>query len=116
MKKAATPEEPAKPAAPEKPEDSRKRLEQWLQEARDTLARLEAPGAAAGATGIAGAVAVWLAVPIAVPRFEYDALGRRDEETEPPIAARASGPAMSPLPEKLDAHSARPSPRRRNMA
>jgi cell division protein FtsZ len=25
-------------------------------------------------------------------------LGRRDEETEPPIAARASGPAMSPLP------------------
>jgi cell division protein FtsZ len=25
-------------------------------------------------------------------------LGRRDEETEPPIAARASGPAMGPLP------------------
>src|SRR5712671_4334467 len=25
-------------------------------------------------------------------------LGRRDEETEPPIAARASGPAMAPLP------------------
>ncbi|NVN87482.1 MAG: cell division protein FtsZ [Rhodopseudomonas sp.] len=25
-------------------------------------------------------------------------LGRRDEEAEPPIAARASGPAMSPLP------------------
>jgi cell division protein FtsZ len=25
-------------------------------------------------------------------------LGRRDEETEPPIAARTSGPAMSPLP------------------
>jgi len=25
-------------------------------------------------------------------------LGRRDEETEPPIAARSSGPAMSPLP------------------
>jgi cell division protein FtsZ len=25
-------------------------------------------------------------------------LGRRDEETEPPIAARASGPPMSPLP------------------
>jgi potassium efflux system protein len=48
IKKAATPEEPAKPAAPEKPEDTRKRLEQWLQEARDTLARLEAPGAAAG--------------------------------------------------------------------
>jgi cell division protein FtsZ len=27
-------------------------------------------------------------------------LGRRDEETEPPIAARASGPSMSPLPER----------------
>ncbi len=25
-------------------------------------------------------------------------LGRRDEESEPPIAARASGPAMAPLP------------------
>jgi cell division protein FtsZ len=27
-------------------------------------------------------------------------LGRRDEATEPPIAARASGPAMAPLPER----------------
>jgi cell division protein FtsZ len=27
-------------------------------------------------------------------------LGRRDEETEPPIAARASGPAMAPLPDR----------------
>ncbi|MGA2290808.1 cell division protein FtsZ [Bradyrhizobium sp.] len=27
-------------------------------------------------------------------------LGRRDEETEPPIAARASGPTMPPLPER----------------
>jgi cell division protein FtsZ len=27
-------------------------------------------------------------------------LGRRDEETEPPIAARTTGPAMSPLPER----------------
>jgi cell division protein FtsZ len=27
-------------------------------------------------------------------------LGRRDEETEPPIAARASGPTMAPLPER----------------
>ena len=26
-------------------------------------------------------------------------LGRRDHDTEPPIAARASGPAMAPLPE-----------------
>jgi cell division protein FtsZ len=25
-------------------------------------------------------------------------LGRRDEENEPPIAARASGPAMAPMP------------------
>jgi cell division protein FtsZ len=25
-------------------------------------------------------------------------LGRRDEDTEPPIAARASGPPMSPMP------------------
>jgi len=25
-------------------------------------------------------------------------LGRRDEENEPPIAARASGPAMGPVP------------------
>jgi len=27
-------------------------------------------------------------------------LGRRDEETEPPIAARSSGPSMPPLPER----------------
>jgi cell division protein FtsZ len=27
-------------------------------------------------------------------------LGRRDEEIEPPIAARASGPTMPPLPER----------------
>jgi cell division protein FtsZ len=27
-------------------------------------------------------------------------LGRRDEEAEPPIAARASGPAMAPMPER----------------
>ncbi|WP_027578193.1 cell division protein FtsZ [Bradyrhizobium sp. Ai1a-2] len=27
-------------------------------------------------------------------------LGRRDEESEPPVAARASGPAMPPLPER----------------
>jgi small-conductance mechanosensitive channel len=47
IKKAATPEEPAKPSAPEKPEDIRKRLEQWQQEARDALNRLDAPGAAA---------------------------------------------------------------------
>ncbi|SDS88617.1 cell division protein FtsZ [Bradyrhizobium canariense] len=29
-------------------------------------------------------------------------LGRRDEETEPPIAARASGPAMAPMPQLPD--------------
>jgi len=27
-------------------------------------------------------------------------LGRRDEESEPPIAARSAGPAMPPLPER----------------
>jgi cell division protein FtsZ len=32
-------------------------------------------------------------------------LGRRDEESEPPIAARASGPAMAPLPERKPARS-----------
>jgi cell division protein FtsZ len=31
-------------------------------------------------------------------RLANVSLGRRDEETEPPIEARASGPAMSPLP------------------
>jgi cell division protein FtsZ len=30
-------------------------------------------------------------------------LGRRDEESEPPIAARASGPSMPPLPERKPA-------------
>jgi cell division protein FtsZ len=30
-------------------------------------------------------------------------LGRRDEETEPPIAARASGPSMPPLPDRKPA-------------
>ena len=34
-------------------------------------------------------------------------LGRRDEETEPPIAARASGPAMAPLPPLPDRKSQR---------
>ncbi len=48
LKKAVAAEEPAKAAAPEKPEETRKRLEQWLQEARDGLARLDAPGAAGG--------------------------------------------------------------------
>jgi cell division protein FtsZ len=32
-------------------------------------------------------------------------LGRRDEESEPPISARASGPAMAPLPERKPARS-----------
>ena len=30
-------------------------------------------------------------------------LGRRDEESEPPIAARAAGPSMPPLPERKPA-------------
>jgi cell division protein FtsZ len=32
-------------------------------------------------------------------------LGRRDEESEPPIAARASGPAMPPLPDRKPARA-----------
>jgi small-conductance mechanosensitive channel len=47
LKKAAESLEPAKPTPSEKPEDRRKRLEQWDQEARDTLSRLDLPGAAA---------------------------------------------------------------------
>ena len=37
-------------------------------------------------------------------------LGRRDEETEPPIAARASGPAMPPIPQRMPQ---RPAPQQR---
>jgi cell division protein FtsZ len=37
-------------------------------------------------------------------------LGRRDEETEPPIAARASGPAMSPMPPLPERKPQRPVP------
>jgi small-conductance mechanosensitive channel len=48
LKKAVAPQETVAAAIAEKPEDARKRLEQWLQEARDTLVRLEAPGAVAG--------------------------------------------------------------------
>ena len=35
-------------------------------------------------------------------------LGRRDEETEPPIAARASGPAMPPLPDRPPSRPLKP--------
>ncbi len=38
-------------------------------------------------------------------------LGRRDEESEPPIAARAAGPAMPPLPERKPARSRGPADR-----
>ena len=48
LKKAVASEEPTKRKAPETPEEARKRLEQWQQEARDTLARIDAPGAEAG--------------------------------------------------------------------
>ena len=34
-------------------------------------------------------------------------LGRRDEETEPPIAARAAGPAMAPMPQLPERRSQR---------
>lgn len=46
LKKAVEGKESPQPA-PEKPEDARKRLELWNQEARDTLNRLDTPGAAA---------------------------------------------------------------------
>ncbi len=45
LKKAAEGDASAKPAAPETPEEARKRLEKWLQEARDTMARLDSPTA-----------------------------------------------------------------------
>jgi cell division protein FtsZ len=35
-------------------------------------------------------------------------LGRRDEETEPPIVARASGPAMTPMPPMPERKPQRP--------
>jgi cell division protein FtsZ len=37
-------------------------------------------------------------------------LGRRDEESEPPIAARASGPAMAPMPPLPERKPQRPVP------
>jgi cell division protein FtsZ len=33
-------------------------------------------------------------------------LGRRDEDTEPPIAARSTGPAMPPVPERMPSRAA----------
>jgi small-conductance mechanosensitive channel len=44
IQKAANGTQSPKTEAPEKPEDVRKRLELWLQEARDSHARLENPG------------------------------------------------------------------------
>lgn len=56
LKKLAESSGPAQPAAPETPEAVRARLEQWLQDARDSLARLEvADGAAALPEGISPA-------------------------------------------------------------
>ena len=46
LKKIADAQAPAAPAVPETPEETRTRLEKWLQDARDTLTRLEAPSAA----------------------------------------------------------------------
>ena len=37
-------------------------------------------------------------------------LGRRDEESEPPIAARSSGPAMPPLPDRKPARAQQAEP------
>jgi cell division protein FtsZ len=39
-------------------------------------------------------------------------LGRRDEESEPPIAARAAGPAMPPVPQRMPPRPAAPPPPR----
>jgi cell division protein FtsZ len=39
-------------------------------------------------------------------------LGRRDEDTEPPIAARASGPPMSPMPPLPERRPQRSAPNR----
>ncbi len=47
LNQAAATVEGTKPKAPEKAEDARTRTVQWDQEARETLARLDAPGAAA---------------------------------------------------------------------
>jgi cell division protein FtsZ len=43
--------------------------------------------------------------PSLLQRLANVGLGRRDEESEPPIAARAAGPAMPPLPERKPARS-----------
>ncbi|MEI6674970.1 MAG: mechanosensitive ion channel domain-containing protein [Verrucomicrobiota bacterium] len=47
LKKAAEMLDQAQTPPAEKPDDDRTRLSQWLKEARDTLARVDAPGAAA---------------------------------------------------------------------
>lgn len=46
LKKVLESQQPEKPTAPEKPDDGKARLQQWLKEARDALARLEDPAAA----------------------------------------------------------------------
>ncbi|KAB2637770.1 MAG: mechanosensitive ion channel [Verrucomicrobia bacterium] len=46
LKQVAERLEPAKPKAQDVPEDARARMAQWDQEARDTLARMDAPAAA----------------------------------------------------------------------
>lgn len=46
LKKALEGPEATKTAAPESPEDSKKRVEQWRQEARDALGRIESQGSA----------------------------------------------------------------------
>ncbi|MEO5712878.1 MAG: mechanosensitive ion channel domain-containing protein [Luteolibacter sp.] len=46
LKKVLDSQQPPKPAAAEKPEDAKARLQQWLKEARETLARFDDPAAA----------------------------------------------------------------------
>lgn len=47
LKKAVEGQQPAKPAAPEPPDEIRARLEKWHQDARESLAKLDADGASA---------------------------------------------------------------------
>ena len=46
LKKVLESQQPAAPAAAEKPDDAKARLQQWLKEAREALARFEDPAAA----------------------------------------------------------------------
>jgi potassium-dependent mechanosensitive channel len=67
LKKALEGSEATKPAAPESPDDLNKRVEQWRQEARDALTRIESQGAT-------------LAVPAGISPTEIDERRRNLEQ------------------------------------